>query len=128
MWHFPDELRADRVDDDLSTEINTHPLRAVFDLHARLVIHGFTSFVVNQRLSSGPRQAIVLRRAETDTALSSRATAGSRASSPRDGATRVAVVAVLDPARNGADDADVYLGAATGFCAAPKTKPHRPTI
>ena len=24
MWHFPDELRADRVDDDLSAKVNTH--------------------------------------------------------------------------------------------------------
>jgi hypothetical protein len=35
-------------------------------------------------------------------------------------------VAVLDPQlADGADDADVRLGAAIGFCAAPKTKPHR---
>ncbi len=54
IWHFPDELRADRVDDDLSAEVNTHPLRAVFDLH---VIHGITSFVADRWLSSGRGQA-----------------------------------------------------------------------
>ena len=64
MWHFPDELRADRVDDDLSAEVNTHPLRAGFDLHAHPVIHGFISFVANRRLNSSRRQAIVLHHAE----------------------------------------------------------------
>ena len=51
MWYFPDELRADRVDNDLSAEVSAHPLRARFDLREHPCIHVFTFFIVNRRLS-----------------------------------------------------------------------------